>query len=205
MKLIVGLGNPGRRYAETRHNLGYRTVDELAKRWGIDVGREKFSGIVGQGHHGGHDVLLLKPTTFMNRSGESVLAAGQFYKVPLSDTIVVVDDLDLPVGRIRVRPDGSSGGHKGLADIIRRLGDDGFARVRIGIGPAHRELTVEHVLSRATEEEAPVLEEAVVKAADAVSCWVRLGIQESMNRFNGPPGKSGSKDSGSASADATEA
>jgi PTH1 family peptidyl-tRNA hydrolase len=187
MKLIVGLGNPGRRYVRTRHNLGYRTVDLLASRWSIDLTRERFSGLAGLGRYGEHDVLLLKPTTFMNLSGESVLGAWQFYKLSLADLMVVVDDLALPVGRVRVRSGGSVGGHKGLGDIIRRLGSQEFARVRIGIGPAVRGETVGYVLSPAAEDEAPLLSQAIATAADAVECWVREGIEESMNRFNGPP------------------
>ncbi len=186
MKLIVGLGNPGRRYAETRHNLGYQTVDLLARRWNVAVTREKFSGLVDRASVGGQEVMLLKPTTFMNRSGESVLAAWQFYKLPLSDLMVVMDDLSLPVGRVRVRRSGSAGGHKGLADIIRRLGSDEVARVRIGIGPADRDEAVDHVLSRADEDDAPLLAEAVAVAADAVTCWIREGVESAMNRFNGP-------------------
>jgi PTH1 family peptidyl-tRNA hydrolase len=187
MKLIAGLGNPGRRYARTRHNLGYQTVDQLAGRWGIDVGRERFSGLMGLGRCGEQDVLLLKPTTFMNLSGESVLAAWQFYKLSLAELMVIVDDLALPVGRVRVRAGGSAGGHKGLADIIRRLGSHEFARVRIGIGPAARGETVGYVLSPAEKDEAPLLSQAIATATEAVECWVREGIEESMNRFNGPP------------------
>jgi peptidyl-tRNA hydrolase, PTH1 family len=186
MKLIVGLGNPGRRYSETRHNMGYRTVDRLARQWNIDVSREKFSGLVGNGRYADQEVMLLKPTTFMNLSGEAVLAACQFYKVPLSDLMVVLDDLDLPTGRIRVRSAGSAGGHKGLSDIARRLGNQEFGRIRIGIGRTERDGVVDYVLSRADEDEAPLLEQAITLAAEAVATWVRQGIETCMNRFNGP-------------------
>jgi len=188
MKLIVGLGNPGRKYAQTRHNLGYQVMDLLAQRWRIEVHREKFNGLFGSGRWAGQDVALLKPTTFMNRSGESVLAAKQFYKLPPNEVLVVLDDLALPIGRIRVRPDGSSGGHKGLEDILQRLGTLELARVRVGIGAAEPGRTVEYVLSPVAEDEAPLLIQALTSAVDAVECWVRDGIQECMNRFNSPPG-----------------
>jgi PTH1 family peptidyl-tRNA hydrolase len=186
MKLVIGLGNPGRRYAGTRHNMGYQTVDLLAERWGVGVTQQKFSGLLGRAGFGGHEIVLLKPTTFMNLSGESALAVRGFYKLDLSDLLVVLDDLDLPVGRVRVRQSGSAGGHKGLGDIVRRLGSNQVARVRIGIGSADRGETVGHVLSRANQEEASLLGEGVGKAADAVECWIRQGTEIAMNRFNGP-------------------
>jgi len=203
MKLVVGLGNPGRRYARTRHNLGYRTVDLLAERWNAAVTRERFSGLAGLGSFGGQEVMLLKPTTFMNRSGESVLAARQFYKLPLDDVMVVLDDLDLPVGRVRVKRGGSSGGHKGLADILRRLGTNEIARVRIGIGSAGGRETVDHVLSRASEEQSADLDQAVAVAADVVESWIREGVEQAMNRFNGPLGPSPEGDASRRSKDPT--
>ena len=195
MKLVVGLGNPGRRYAKTRHNLGYRTVDLLAERWGASVTRERFSGLAGLASFGGQEIMLLKPTTFMNRSGESVLAARQFYKLPLDDVMVVLDDLDLPVGRVRVKRGGSSGGHKGLTDVLRRLGTDDVARIRIGIGSAAGRGTVDHVLSRADEDESVVLDRGVAVATDVVVCWIREGVERAMNRFNGPSDPSPKGDS----------
>ncbi len=185
MKLVVGLGNPGRRYAKTRHNLGYQAVDLLADRWGVSITQQKFNGLIGSATYAGHDVLLLKPTTFMNASGESVLAIRQFYKLPSEDLMVVLDDLDLPVGRVRVRAGGSAGGHRGLGDILRRLGTDQIARIRIGIGKTGKDQTVRHVLSRADEQEESQLAEAVATAADAVMCWIREGVEDAMNRFNG--------------------
>jgi PTH1 family peptidyl-tRNA hydrolase len=187
MKLIVGLGNPGRRYAKTRHNLGYRTVDQLAERWHVAIEQENFSGRVGRASYAGHDVLLLKPTTFMNLSGESVQAALQFYKLPLDAVLIVMDDLDLPIGRVRIRGRGSAGGHKGLADILQRLGSDEVARVRIGIGSADRDRTIDHVLSPADEDQTALLDQGVMMAADAVMCWLREGLESTMNTFNGLP------------------
>ncbi len=187
MKLVVGLGNPGRRYANTRHNLGYWVVDALAERWATQVSQQKFNGLVGRAGHNGQEVLLLKPTTFMNRSGEAVLAAQQFYKLPLDDLLVVLDDLALPVGRLRIRASGSDGGHKGLADILRRLGSHEVARMRIGIGPAQTGETVGYVLGRARPEEESLLKRTVETAAEAVMCWIREGVDNAMNKYNSSP------------------
>lgn len=184
MKLVIGLGNPGRRYAKTRHNLGFWVVDALAKRWATQVSQQKFNALIGRAGHDGHEVMLLKPTTFMNRSGEAVLAAQQFYKLPLEDLIVILDDLALPVGRLRIRAGGSDGGHKGLADILRRLGSQEVARVRIGIGSSQHSETVSHVLSRADPEEEAALTQAVETAAQAVMCWISEGADSAMNKYN---------------------
>ncbi len=184
MKLVVGLGNPGSRYAETRHNLGFAVVDALARRWGFDMSREKFHAWIGDGTAGGQRVMLLKPTTFMNLSGQAVQAAVAFHKVPLEDLLVVSDDLDLPTGQLRVRASGSSGGHRGLESIIRLLGSEAFARVRIGIGRASRDAVVAHVLSGFAEDEAAAAEATIRRAADAVECWVAEGVTAAMNKFN---------------------
>ena len=184
MKLIVGLGNPGQRYERTRHNVGFRVVDELASRWGIGIGRERFHAWAGDGEIRNQRVLLLKPTTFMNRSGQSVLAAGRFYRSELADLLVVLDDFSLPLGRMRVRPQGSAGSHNGLSDIIERLGTGEFARLRVGIGnavgdPAH------YVLERFSEGQETVVRRAVLRAADAAECWLENGPEVAMNQFNG--------------------
>ncbi|MFH0982584.1 MAG: aminoacyl-tRNA hydrolase [Planctomycetota bacterium] len=184
MKLIVGLGNPGAKYAETRHNVGFRVIDELASRWRIDTSREKFHAWFGKGTIHGEPVVLLKPTTFMNRSGQAVLAAGRFYQLEIPDLLAVLDDLALPPGRVRLRPDGSAGSHRGLQDIIDRLGTDAFARLRMGIGGAAGD-AVDYVLSPFTAEEAALVPRVVALAADAVECWVTRGSEETMNRYNG--------------------
>lgn len=184
--MIVGLGNPGPKYAGTRHNVGFDVVDELARRWQIGMGAEKFHGWFGVGEFRGERVGLLKPTTYMNRSGQAVLAAGQFYKLELADLMVVVDDLALPVGKIRIRKSGSSGGHNGLEDIVARVGSDAWCRLRIGIGEKVGDPKV-YVLSTFDEMEKPVIRTATAKAADAVECWVAEGPDQAMNRYNIEP------------------
>ncbi len=184
MKLIVGLGNPGREYAATRHNVGFRVLDEVARRHQIDVGRRKFSGLTGSGHIGSQQVLLLKPETYMNLSGRSVREAMTFHKLELPDLLVVVDDLALPLARLRVREAGSAGGHNGLISLIQELGSDAFARLRIGIAWVEGKRMVGHVLGAFTKEEEAQIEPAVKRAADAVECWVFEGPQAAMNRFN---------------------
>ena len=184
VKLIVGLGNPGTKYAGTRHNVGFRVIDELASRSGIDTQQEKFHGWFGKGVIRREPALLLKPTTFMNRSGQAVLAAGRFYRLEIADLVVVSDDLALPTGRMRIRPGGSAGSHRGLQDIINRLGTDEFARLRIGIGGAIGD-AADYVLSRFDAEEEAIIEKVVPRSADAIECWITSGPEETMNRFNG--------------------
>jgi len=185
MKLVVGLGNPGTKYRNTRHNVGFRTIDELARRSGIMTTRRRFSGEVGSGSIGGQRVILLKPMTYMNCSGHSVREAMTYYKLDLEDLLVIVDDLALPVGRLRIRAKGSAGGHNGLADIIDELGGtDGFCRLRIGIGQVQGERMVDHVLSAFSPQEKTVIEPAIGRAADAVEGWLTGGPEVAMNRFN---------------------
>ncbi len=186
MKLIVGLGNHGRQYVGTRHNVGFDVVDVLASRWDIALDTEKFHGRFGVGEVRGRRVAVLQPTTFMTRSGRAVLVAGRFYKLELDQLLVISDDLALPVGRLRMRPDGSAGNHNGLQDIIDRLGSDAWCRLRIGIGQAFGEPSV-YVLSRLDEAEEAVMQPARQRAADAVECWVENGPDLTMTRFNGDP------------------
>jgi len=186
VKLIVGLGNPGARYAGTRHNAGFDVVNVLASRWGIDMAMEKFHAWFGLGEIRGERVVLLKPTTLMNRSGKAVLAAGRFYKLELEDLLVVSDDLALPVGRVRMRAEGSSGSHKGLQDVIDRVGGDQWCRLRIGIGEPFGAPTV-YVLSRFDPDEETIMRRAWEWAADAVECWIVNGVESTMSRFNGDP------------------
>jgi len=186
MRLVVGLGNPGARYANTRHNVGFRVIDELARRWGIQTGPRRFEALTGGGAIRGVRTLLLKPQTFMNLSGRAVREATAFHKLPLADLLVVVDDMALPLGRLRIRQAGSAGGHNGLASVIAELGTEEFARLRIGIGAVGGERMVQHVLSPFEPGELAVLERAVARAADAVECWAAEGCQAAMNAFNRP-------------------
>lgn len=186
--MIVGLGNPGPKYAGTRHNVGFDVVDRLAARWRVDFSVEKFHAWFGSVDVFGERVVLLKPTTWMNRSGQSVLAAGRFYKLDLADMIVIADDLALPLGRLRMRRDGSSGGHNGLGDVMERIGSDAWCRLRVGIGEPLGDPAT-YVLRRFGDKETPVIEAAVKSAADAIECWIREGPSEAMNQYNGdPPG-----------------
>ena len=184
--MIVGLGNPGTKYHQTRHNLGFAVADALGRRWAIDLAREKFHAFFGDGEIRGQRVVLLKPTTFMNCSGQAVLAAGRFYQTPSRDLLVISDDLALPLGRIRVRSGGSAGNHNGLQDVIDRLGYSDFARLRVGIDPAVGSPSA-YVLSRFAPDEVPVVERAVETASDAAEWWIEHGVMEAMNRFNAAP------------------
>ena len=186
MKLIVGLGNVGPQYAGTRHNVGFDVVDVLSMRWDIALGVEKFHGWFGTGRIGSQTVVVLKPTTLMNRSGRAVLAAGRFYKLEWEQLLVVSDDLALPLGRLRMRAGGSAGSHRGLQDIISRVGSDAWCRLRIGIGEPIGDASA-YVLGRFCEDERSVVQSARDRAADAVESWVEHGVDLTMTRFNGDP------------------
>lgn len=185
MKLVVGLGNPGRKYEGTRHNVGYAVLAELARRHAVGSPRASFLGEVLEADLDGTRALLLSPTTYMNQSGASVQAAVGFYKSPLDELLVICDDLNLPLGKLRARSKGSAGGQKGLDDIIRRLGSEEFSRLRIGIGspPVGWEATG-YVLGRFTPDERIEIDRAIPRAADAVVDWAREGIEFCMNRYN---------------------
>lgn len=187
VKLIVGLGNPGRKYDGTRHNIGFDVVDALASRFVIDLTRERFHGWFGLGEIGTERVAIMRPTTFMNRSGQAVQAAGRFYKLELDQLLVISDDLALPLGRLRMRAGGSSGGHKGLQDIMDRVGSDAWCRLRIGIGDPFVGDAAAHVLQRFGDNEQPVVERAQQHAVEAVVCWIENGTDLTMTRFNGDP------------------
>lgn len=186
MKLVVGLGNPERKYQGTRHNVGFVVAAELAHRWSGGRPRASFHGEVVEITIRGQKVLLLCPTTYMNRSGLSVQSALAFYKLEFEELLVVCDDLNLPLGRLRARPAGSSGGQKGLADIARRLGSSDFPRLRIGIGqPPENWDAADYVLGKFTKAEQQEIDLAVQQAADAVAVWATEGIETCMNQFNG--------------------
>lgn len=183
MKLIVGLGNPGDAYRETRHNVGFKVVDELADRHRADSWREKFGGLEAKTRLGETPVILVKPLSFMNLSGQAVQAFSAFYKIAAPDLLVIVDDAELPLGRLRARRDGGAGGHNGLKSVIECLGTKAFARLRIGVGRGPGELA-NHVLGRFTPEEQSVISAAVLRAADATEVFIANGIEPAMNAFN---------------------
>ncbi len=184
VKMVVGLGNPGREYADTRHNIGFRVVDSLAQKLKIDVKKRKFAARFGWGESGDKKLILLKPWQFMNRSGSAVAKAMAFYKLSVGVLLVVSDDMALAVGAIRLRAKGSAGGHNGLADVIEKLGTDQFGRLRVGIGKSDRVDDVDYVLSRPSEKERLLLDKATERAQEAVLCWVEHGIETAMNEFN---------------------
>jgi PTH1 family peptidyl-tRNA hydrolase len=185
MKLIVGLGNPGGKYKDTRHNVGFDVAALLAKRHATNSPRARFQGETVEATIAAQKVLLLTPLTYMNASGGSVLAARDFYKIENNDILVVCDDFALPLAKLRLRQKGSSGGQKGLADILRRLGTEEISRLRIGIGipPAGRD-AAGFVLSRFTKDEQPLIAEAIQRAADAAATWAESGLATAMNKYN---------------------
>ncbi|HPY48850.1 MAG TPA: aminoacyl-tRNA hydrolase [Sedimentisphaerales bacterium] len=187
LRLVVGLGNPGPEYAETRHNLGFKVIEALDEALGIAVEQQKFGARIGEGWYRERKVMLMKPWQFMNRSGQAVATAVGFYKLGFEDLMVITDDKALAPGRIRIWAKGSAGGHNGLSDIIARLGSDEFARCRVGIGDCPGALSVDYVLGRPREEERPLINEAIVRARDAVLCWLESGIDRAMSEFNSPP------------------
>jgi len=187
VRLVVGLGNPGSEYAETRHNLGFKVIEALEESLGIEVRQRKFNARIGAGRHADKKVILMKPWTFMNRSGDPVATAVGFYKLDVRDLIVVADDRALEPGTIRVRAQGSAGGHNGLADIIEKLGTNEFARCRVGIGPCPSHLAVEYVLGRPEPEDRPKLNRAILRARDAVLSWIARGVEKTMTEFNRLP------------------
>jgi len=187
LHLIVGLGNPGAEYTRTRHNVGFLVLDRLATRWGATWGFEKkFNAQLARAERGSNRVLLCQPQTYMNSSGEAVAAVVAYYQVRLAHALVVVDDADLPLGEVRLRPGGGSGGHHGLESIEQHLGSRECPRLRVGIGrqDGAREITG-HVLGRFGSTEAPLADKVLAVAADQVETWLEAGIQKAMSQFNG--------------------
>jgi PTH1 family peptidyl-tRNA hydrolase len=182
--LIVGLGNPGRKYARNRHNVGFQTLDRLARRLGLTFARRKGKAKVAEGTVAGQRVILAKPQTYMNLSGDSVAKLARFFKVPSERVFVVYDDLDLPLARLRLRPEGGSGGHKGLKSIIERLGTPAFPRLRVGIGRPLRGDPIDYVLQDFTADEWGEVEVALDRAVAAVEHWLAHGVDATMNVFN---------------------
>jgi PTH1 family peptidyl-tRNA hydrolase len=193
MKIIVGLGNPGLKYAGTRHNIGFEVIDYLAAAPGSSPFREKFEAFVAELKEGNEAILLVKPLTFMNLSGRSARAIIDFYKLPLEQLLVICDDFNLPLGKLRIRTKGSHGGQNGLRNIQEQLGTDAYSRLRIGVGQPVPGEAVDFVLSKFKPGERPATEEATALAAQAALVWVRQGIDACMNRFNGSEEPGGDK------------
>lgn len=183
MKLIVGLGNPGKKYEHTRHNMGFDVIDLFSELAQIDIDKESFKGLVGRGKVFDEDVFLLKPQTFMNLSGESVREIVSYFKIKIEDIIVIYDDMALTPGRIRLRPSGSSGGHNGIQNIIDNLGTQDIKRIRVGIGePTYN--SIDYVLSKPSKEERVLIDEAIVDAANALKDILKDNFDKAMTKYN---------------------
>lgn len=188
MYVITGLGNPTLKYSKTRHNVGFDTIDVLAKKYGIKVKKKQFKALTGEGFIGGEKVILVKPMTYMNNSGESVSEIVKYYKIdPDMELIIISDDLNLDVGVLRIRAKGSAGGHNGLKSIIKCVGTESFDRVRIGVGkvPAGTDV-ITHVLTRFSRADRAIVKESFEVAADAIVSIISDGIDKTMSKFNGP-------------------
>ena len=194
MYIIVGLGNPGKKYENTRHNMGFIAVDLLAEKYGIKVDKIKFKALVGEGRIAGQKVLLVKPQTYMNLSGQSVMEVMNFYKEDIENLIVIYDDIDIPTGTIRLRKKGSAGTHNGMRNIVYLLQEDGFPRIRVGIGSESKVDLIHYVTSGVTKKEKDLLEDALTRAADAAACIVEKGIETAMNEYNLRPKKAEKND-----------
>lgn len=184
MFLIVGLGNPGSQYEDTRHNIGFKVVDNIAKEYNIEINRQKFKGMCGEGFINGEKVILLKPTTYMNLSGESIREVVDFYKLSNEDILVIYDDISLDVGRLRIREKGSAGGHNGIKSIIAHLGTDIFPRIKVGVGQPNVDL-VNYVLGKFTKEEMEVLSESIDASTKASKEIISSDVKTAMNIYNG--------------------
>lgn len=184
MFLIVGLGNPGREYNNTRHNIGFDAIDVIADKYNIEVSRIKFKGVYGEGFVNGEKVILLKPTTYMNLSGESIREVMDFYKLSEEDILVIYDDVSLDVGRIRIREKGSAGGHNGIKSIIANIGTDVFPRIKVGVGKPQGDL-VKHVLGTFSKEDREDLNKVLETVAMAAETIIKDDAKEAMNKYNG--------------------
>ena len=184
MFLIVGLGNPGIQYENTRHNIGFNVIDNISKEYNIDINREKFKGMYGEGLIGNTKVILLKPTTYMNLSGESIREVVDFYKITNEQIIVIYDDISLDIGRLRLREKGSAGGHNGIKSIIAHLGTDIFPRIKVGVGQPDVDL-VKYVLGKFTKEEMDILKFSIDASTKAVEEIIKSDVKQAMNKYNG--------------------
>jgi peptidyl-tRNA hydrolase, PTH1 family len=185
MKLIIGLGNPGLKYRNTRHNIGFEVIEELGRRWSIPCNKEKFGADIGEGFFKDEKVILLKPQTYMNRSGQAVRCAVDWIKIDIDHLIVIYDDLDLPVGHLRLRMQGNSGGHNGIRSMISHLDTNQFKRLKIGIDkPQDRDRIADYVLSPFSKGELESIKKAVQDSADAIEYWIESDFARAMNMYN---------------------
>ena len=184
MYIIAGLGNPGQKYEATRHNVGFSVIDKLAEVHNINVDKKQFKGLTGRGIIGGQQVLLLKPLTYMNLSGESIRAAFDFYKPETDQVLVIFDDISLETGQLRIRKKGSAGGHNGVKSIIAHLGTQEFPRIKVGVGEPKKGELVDFVLGRFHGDDLQIMKDAVDQASKAVETFLESGVQEAMNIYN---------------------
>lgn len=184
MYIIVGLGNPGKKYESTRHNIGFEVLDFMAREFDMPIIKPKFKALIAEGRIAGQKVILVKPQTYMNLSGESVMSIVNYYDVPLENLIVVYDDIDTEMGKIRIRKKGSGGTHNGMRNILALLGKDNFPRVRVGIGKPENRALVDYVLERFTKNEVPYMEDAVSNSSKSIICILKEDIDKAMNDFN---------------------
>lgn len=185
MYLIVGLGNPEEEYSKTRHNMGFNTVNKIAKEYNIEMNKNKFDGLYGEGFIENEKIILLKPQTYMNLSGKSIVQVVNFYKIPLENVYVIYDDMDVEPGKIKIRKKGGAGSHNGMKSVIAELNSQDFARIRVGIGtPKFKDDSINYVIGAIPEEEKKVLDEGTTKAKDAMIAILKDGIEIAMNKFN---------------------
>lgn len=184
IKLIAGLGNPGARYARSRHNVGFMVVEKFAHAHDLSFARKRFNAEIAEGNVGETRVMLAKPQTFMNLSGDAIGKLFAFYKIAPHDLLVVYDDLDLPLGKMRMRPKGGAGGHHGMESIIARIGTSEFPRLRVGIGRPNPNTDIDHVLGDFEGDERALMDETFARATDAIQAWLREGLTKAMNKFN---------------------
>lgn len=184
MKLIVGLGNPGREYEKTRHNVGFMVMDRISDVLNVSIDMKKFNGEYVKFKYLGEDVILLKPMTYMNNSGESVIQVMNYFKIDVSDLLIIYDDMDMPVGKLRLRESGSAGGHNGVKSIIAHVGTQNFKRIRVGIDKHPRIKVIDYVLGRFNKDEQLLIDEGIENAVQAVQVFLEKDFVTAMNRFN---------------------
>lgn len=184
MKLIVGLGNPGRNYAHTRHSMGFDTIDKLADSWGVSIEKENFKGLYTKVKYFDEDVILLKPLTFMNLSGDSIISCMNFFKIEKKDLLVIYDDLDIKPGHLKLKESGSSGGHNGIKSIISNLGSEEFKRIRVGVGRPEFDSVIDYVLKKPSKEEQELIDEAQNNAVEAIKIYLKESFNKAMTLYN---------------------